>query len=650
MSKKFENIVNAPHRAFKRAKDKLLAKKVPENTPDKIVKIGDTEIKIPVKKIKQGVRISKITLAGLGQFIAWALKYGLLDNHLTRKLEELFAKMKKTDKKGKEKLWRTFVKNNPNLVGHITYYLATCIMTLATIAGVDLSKDDSVIKETVKEWITDLKSWGSDLFDSDEEDVSVEPGTYGAYKARMRQVTPLIIADIIAKEGVKMENGMHVPYKCSKGVWTIGYGSTVLKDGSPVTPNTPPITTEEAYELARYHLEDGETYFMLYCYDVAFDKVDISTVSEAVAMNSLGYNAYCKLIEKEDKSCKARFEKLRELHKQYADAVTDEQVKELFDRYPVRSMASVGELWLVGASKSDVANRIGDYLNDGAGIRWRRWLEACILNGDITPQQMLDVPINGMYEFFKIVGRDRKNWFTGAGEKTRKVNKETLKKFQEWIKNPVDEKGRSIASWQRVRDVMPSDVIAQCMAQSDKLDTNVKKYKKTKKQKIIELETYVIGYEELYADAIGTYQSGDYNSAAKKFEKMIEKYPGNALLHNDLAATYNHLGRYNDAIEQVREIVWRIGAKEQYGAAQYNAGFAYEQLGDLEKARDNYRLAVANGNSRAKKDLERVTQNLKSKTKSKKVTFDDAAARVKQSDKPLEYYAALQQVQENKKS
>ena len=648
MSKKFEKIVNTPIEVVRRAGRRLQNKRVPENTPDKIVNIGDKKIRIPIKKIKKSARAAGLVATGMAVVLMWLTKYITLDNHLTRKLEELFAKIKKTDKEGQETLWRSFVKNNPNFVGHIAYYT----MLLATAAGVDLASEDSVIKEGAKDAKQTIKEWVKDLDNDDEgeEEVSVEAGTYGAYKARMRQVTPLVIADLIAKEGVHMENGMHTPYKDSKGVWTIGYGNTMLKDGSRVTPNTPPITTEEAYELARYHLEDGETYFMLYCYDVAYDKVDVSTVSEAVAMNSLGYNAYCKLIEKEDSNCQKRFEKLRALHKEYGDAVKDEQIKELFDKYPVVSPASVGELWLTGAPRADVANRIGDYLNDGAGIRWRRWLEACMLNGDVSPQQMLDVPINGLYEFFRLVGRDRTNWFTGEGEKTRKVNKKTLQKFQEWINNPVDKNGHSIASWVRVRDVMPSDAVAQCMAQSDKLDTKVKKYKKTRQQKKIEQETYVLGYEEMYAGAIGAYNQGNFELAAKKYEEMVQKYPDNALLRNDLAATYNQLGRYNDAIAQVREIVKRIGDKSQYGAAQYNAGFAYEQLGNLEKAQANYRLAVANGNMRVKKDLERVTRALKSKTKTNKVAFDDAAGRVKQSAETVDYYAALLEYEQGNKT
>ena len=170
MSKKFEKIVNSPHRAFKRAKDKLLDWEIKDENPKIKVEMGEKEatITVPVKQVKQGVKGVGIGLSGITQFLFWALKYGLLDNHLTRKLEKEFGKIKTTKKtsdgKSKKSKFKAFIKKNPNLAGHISYYLATSIMTLATIAGVDLSKEDSVIKETVKERTTDFKSWVSDLF------------------------------------------------------------------------------------------------------------------------------------------------------------------------------------------------------------------------------------------------------------------------------------------------------------------------------------------------------------------------------------------------------------------------------------------------------------------------------------------------------
>ena len=125
------------------------------------------------------------------------------------------------------------------------------------------------------------------------------------------------------------------------------------------------------------------------------------------------------------------------------------------------------------------------------------------------------------------------------------------------------------------------------------------------RQKKVERDTYVLDYNTAYDIAIGAYRAGDYESAAKQLEQLVADNPDNALLHNDLAATYNHLKRYDDAIMHAQEIVKRIGDKSQYAAAQYNAGVAYEKLGDLDKALANYELAVSNGNSVAKSAVKR---------------------------------------------
>lgn len=49
---------------------------------------------------------------------------------------------------------------------------------------------------------------------------------------------------IAAREGFRSD-----PYQDSGGVWTIGFGSTRLADGSPVTANTSPLTRAEAEAL-----------------------------------------------------------------------------------------------------------------------------------------------------------------------------------------------------------------------------------------------------------------------------------------------------------------------------------------------------------------------------------------------------------------
>ena len=537
--------------------------------------------------------------AGGAQFLLTLARWLTLDNAALRKMEEKFAKIDVgKNKHGRPKKMSAFAKKYPNLSAHILWYFMLASLIgggrVATQYGPDLFQE-------YKEWKID------------DQAENQARGTYKAFLDKMRPITPFLIADLIVKEGVHVdENGMHVPYRDSRGIPTIGFGSTMLKDGSRVTMDTPPMTTDEAYELARWHLEDGETYFVLYCYDVANDAVDINTTNEALGMSSVVYNAYSKLIENpRDKNHQMRFDELRKLYDEYGYAVPDSLVKNVFAKYPITDATSFGKAWLGHADINTVADKLGGFLAGGRGLYWRRWLEAGLLTGDITPQMLLDCPVNGMYEFFKVMGQKKSAFFTGD-ENNRRVNKKTYEVFKQWLENPKNERNQSLKNWPKVSNYLPSDILAFCSTGECALGN--KEFAKLAENKAaVEKETYVIGYDEAYKNAIASYKTEQYTVAAMRFEKMVHDYPDNALLRNDLAATYNLLGRYDDAITQAREVLYRIADKSQYAAAQYNAGYAYERQGDFERALKNYELSVANGNRRVQNDVNRLRKKLKDK-------------------------------------
>ena len=196
----------------------------------------------------------------------------------------------------------------------------------------------------------------------------------------------------------------------------------------------------------------------------------------------------------------------------------------------------------------------------------------------------------------------------------------------------MNQRGQSLNNWKKVKDFLPKDVLAFC--EQGKCELGSKNFSKLLTENSdVEVKSYVIGYDELYADAISSFKNQDYKIAAEKFENMLKMYPDNALLHNDLAATYNKIGRYKDAIGQARIILNNIGDKSQYGAAQYNAGFAYEQIGNYEKALDNYKLAVTNGNKRVIADVKRVSAKLKKNNKKKITSFNKASSEISSKEK-----------------
>lgn len=600
MAEKFRKVVNAPHRAFGRAREKLQEMQ-------------------PESKTGKAAQIAGIGASGLFQFLLWATKYVALDNHVLRKAEEMLRDMKVgKNKAGNDKKISAFMQKYPNFSAHMLYYL----MFVLTIGGGKVATEITPeIAQTVKEWrITRAEE-------------RARRGTYAEFLNKTQPITPFLIADLIVKEGVHTDsNGMHIPYRDSKGIPTIGFGSTRLKDGTAVTMKTAPMTNDEAYELARWHLETEETYFVMYCYDVAARNKKITSTSECLGLGSIIYNAYSKLIENpDDKNHKNRFTTLRQDFQTYGFAIPNELVQQRFAEYPIVNLESFGQAWIAGENIDVVADKLGNFLAGGKGLIWRRWLEAGLLTGKITPQMLLNCPVNGMFEFYKCMGRKKDAFFIG-NPPNRKVNNDTYDKLKVWLQNPVNEHGQSLANWKRVKEFLPADVLAVCQTGQCKLDSkNFADIRESEKQQNIEVKTYVLGYDELYTNAITLYRDGDYKNAADAFENMIKYYPDNALLHNDLAATYNNLGQYDKAIEHAQEIVRRIGDKSQYGAAQYNAGFAYEKKGNLQKALANYKLAVANGNRRAQKDVTRVANAIKNNIKSsaKQISFNQGAKNIR---------------------
>lgn len=557
--------------------------------------------------------------AGGAQLLLTLARWTTMDNVFLRRLENKLAVMNvgKT-KHGKPKKLSAFAKKYPNLSAHILWLIGLSAVTGGTYLGVDVVPDKI---QQYKEWRAERQA------EKDAE--AAARNTYRAFLNKMRPITPFLIADLIAKEGVHVdENGMHMPYRDSRGIPTIGFGSTMLKDGSRVTMKTPPITTDEAYELARWHLEEGETYFVLYCYDVAMDGIDVATTSEALGLSSIIYNSYSKLFENpNDKNHKERFAELRNIYDEYGYAVPDSLVRQCFARYPVNDATSFGRALMDNADIGVAADKLGGFLAGGRGIYWRRWLEAGLLTGRISPQMLLNCPVNGMYEFFMVMDGKKDAFFVGDID-NRHVNTETYAEFEKWLANPINARGESLGGWRRVGDYLPGDILAYC--QTGRCELGGREFEHiVKSREAVEVKTYTLGYDEQYKNAIAAYNAGDYAGAATQFEKMIDSYPDNALLHNDLAAAYNHLGQYDAAVAQAREILHRIGDKSQYAAAQYNAGFAYEQMGNLERALANYKLAVANGNVRVRNDIVRVQNKIKS---GKTIAFNDAVRNMRATD------------------
>lgn len=519
---------------------------------------------------------------------------------------------------------------NPRIKAVLQLWMVYALMIMSVMGAGKIGKDKKDVSQTFKEW-KENKEIDKELDDAKQH-------TFAAYQERLQPITPWLIAELIAAEGVHVnEQGLHTPYLDGNNNWTMGFGNTIHKDGSSVTQYSKPITTEEAYEWARWHLEEQETFFYLYCYSVFDNELTVRNTGEAFGLSSIMYNSGTKFIEsKNDKNHKERFALLRDEYKKYGAAITDSVVANAFAKYPIRNKAGFGKAWIDSHQPQVMADSIGAYMLDGAGMHWRRWLEAGLITGDIQPNDLLECPIKGMYDFYIYMGggsgRGQKGKFALWKETKNGLTpiKSTYEEFKKWLGNPqqLDVKTGKLIPIKRkkVKDYLPANILSECQKGQCEFGGHIHK---TKKDKEISTQTYIIEFEDYYASAMQCYRQYNYQQALTILEKLSESNPNNALLHNDLALTYNKTGQYNEAIKHAQVIVRQIGDKSQYGAAQYNAGYAYEQLGNLQKALQNYGLALSNGNNAAREAIKRVRKNIQ-KQKSKATAFNDGILKIQE--------------------
>jgi tetratricopeptide (TPR) repeat protein len=95
----------------------------------------------------------------------------------------------------------------------------------------------------------------------------------------------------------------------------------------------------------------------------------------------------------------------------------------------------------------------------------------------------------------------------------------------------------------------------------------------------------------IYQRALKAYNNQDYKNAKKLFQQVMEKHGEGPDLWNDMAITYYKLDEYENCIEMCRKVL-NSGEHKEYAKACYNAGRAYEDQGNYERALKNYTSAL----------------------------------------------------------
>ena len=399
--------------------------------------------------------------------------------------------------------------------------------------------------------------------------------TYGDFKKRMQELTPQVMLETILAEGVELDDkGLCKPYrkKLSDGTWdkwTIGFGLTYL-DGEPVTGNTRHITLKEAWEKSVNFYENEETYFFMWCYEIGIDSLNINTQEKALGLASVMYNTNTSCIEnKNDKDHCNRNQKLRDLYKMYGDTVTTDQVRAVFAQYPVKNNYSFCKA-LNGGTTEDWANTLGNFCAEKGGIYWRRWLQGQIAMGNITYKDLLDLPIGSMYEFWRIIGADKSALFDTNPDGSAVVNPNGIKKFKQWVKNPVTKEG------------LPNN------------HTTVRQLLNS------------INPELVYQAEHGMFNPSDLDIYFMDFEEIKHKYSCNA--QNDTSYIAYQNGDYDKALDAGKNALQMAETNKQKGAATYNIGISYLAKGKYDKAKKYLTQSNAYNKTKAAEDALKSVQ------------------------------------------
>ena len=86
----------------------------------------------------------------------------------------------------------------------------------------------------------------------------------------------------------------------------------------------------------------------------------------------------------------------------------------------------------------------------------------------------------------------------------------------------------------------------------------------------------------------------NFEKALQSFQKIIDGGHEGPDLHNDMAITYYHLGEYQKCIDECAKVL-QSGETDLFSAANFNAGKAYEALGNINRAMAHYRAGIEHG-------------------------------------------------------
>ena len=267
-----------------------------------------------------------------------------------------------------------------------------------------------------------------------------KPKKYDAVKEKYSYLMPILLS---------IEGCTKNAYTDDIGVWTYGIGCTVTKDGEKVKEGDTLKSNEEAYEVAKYHIEER--------IDSTFNYIDRKlSPSKEAAVTSFAFNLGAGVLLKDGQ--------LTELG-QAINEGNDKFVVEEFLKY----------------------NKAGGSFM--RGLFFRRVLEAYVYQGFISKEDLQKCYIGGignvsvnkyMNEAFKLevkkIGRRKKKIVATFDESAvfdRAVAKQLIAICQTPMNVPQTSKMSDFNFGERVYKLMPNDLLAKSVLKQKRNEVQI---------------------------------------------------------------------------------------------------------------------------------------------------------------------------------
>ncbi|MDR2412623.1 MAG: tetratricopeptide repeat protein [Rickettsiales bacterium] len=535
----------------------------------------DRKEEMKLRRARVSAAAVKAPWFALWQMISWLATHATMNNFVIKGMEKKFAGMKKPSR-GKNflhtalKVPKALAKKFPSANAYFYYY----ILWLASLASYD-NNVFGVKDKTIQgvEWVWNKIGWG-------EEDGKTTPGikeilefNKDAFNAQAEKLKDVVLIPIVNGEFYRS-----VPkVQPGENVWTHGYGMTWSRDknGNMKIRDYADTQANRKRGYVPHKPKTGNTKQQDLEESQNFIKTHVNPEirrSMARAMSDIEYLAVVRAGYQLEGH-------ITEICKNLSEAKNSQQIA---DAFITKGFERYG------------------------GTPKVRWLCGALAAGLITVEDIANMDLDAIYKIDDYTlcekNKDEKILSFIIGKQT--IDYVLQKTAGKGTRNELNQSQLGRKALENIKK------IGAAGPHSEEIGSMPLRFQD------VALNLLVRGNIE--------YKNKNYAAAEDFFKQAVAQDPKNPDAYNDLAITLIRLGKYQEAIEACKKVL-EIGDREKYSPANFNAGIAYEKLGNLERAALNYKAAVDNNSDveAYKNALDRVNAQIK------KQKFENGKLKVK---------------------